>query len=114
LGLPAPFSSLLTANQPSGISGESRLYFGTNGTLYANDARNGTDIVAVPTLRAIIPQYTLKGDSTVKITSPTHLRVDGEVSKAATLHAAGSVLFGTGFTVKQGATVTVTTGESAK
>jgi hypothetical protein len=113
-GLPAPFSSLLVANQTSGISGESRLYFGTDGTLYTNDARNGTDIVATPVLRAIIPQYTLKGDSAAEIISPTHLRIDGEVSKATTLKAGGSVLFGTGFTVKKGSSLTVTIGGSGK
>jgi hypothetical protein len=113
-GLPKPFPSLLIANQASGIAGESRLYFGTDGTLYTNDARNGTDIVPVPVLRAIIPQYTLNGDSAAKITSPTHLRIDGEVSKATTLQAGGSVLFGPGFTVKKGSRLTVTTGGSGK
>jgi hypothetical protein len=113
-GLPKPNASLLVANQASGIAAESRLYFGTDGTLYTNDAKNGTDIVAVPVLRAIIPQYTLDGNSAAQITSPTHLRIDGQVSKATTLRAGGSVLFGPGFTVKQGSSLTVTTGGSGK
>jgi hypothetical protein len=81
---------------------ETQLFFGTDGTLYAND---GT------VLRAILPKYTLGPDQDMNIFSPTHLRVDGtaEAQDTPILSAGGSVLLGTGFKVKKGATLKVRT-----
>jgi hypothetical protein len=87
----------------SGLTVGSRLAFGSDGTLYVADSSNS----ASRTLRAIVPQYTLVNNSNPTISSPTHLRVDGTVDKAATLSAPGSVFLGNGFTVKRGATLTI-------
>ncbi len=99
----APLTLVPTKDQPGGIPTNAQLYFGTDGTLYANAPGD--------VLRAIVPQYTLSANSAAKITSPTHLRVDGEVVKDTELKAGGSVLLGTGFKVKQGATLKITTGQ---
>lgn len=87
----------------SGIPAKARLLFGNDGTLYVQGVDDGI-------LRAIVPQYTLGADTGTDISSPTHLRVDGMVSRATTLKAGGSVLLGPGFTVKKGATLSISTG----
>jgi hypothetical protein len=97
------FSGLMKSSA-SGIPMKAQLFFGGDGTLYASTV-DGDRV-----LRAIVPQYTLSADSDANISSPTHLRVDGPAGKTTVLKAAGSVLLGPGFTVKQGATLTISTG----
>ncbi len=88
----------------SGIPMKAQLFFGGDGSLYASTV-DGDRV-----LRAIVPQYTLSANSDANISSPTHLRVDGPAGKTTVLKAAGSVLLGPGLTVKQGATLTIATG----
>jgi hypothetical protein len=88
----------------SGIPEQAQLLFGGDGTLYANTVEGDR------VLRAIVPQYTLSADSDANIYSPTHLWVDGHAGKETVLKAAGNVLLGPGFTVRQGATLKVATG----
>jgi hypothetical protein len=94
------------ASSASGIPMQAQLFFGSDGTLYANTV-DGDRV-----LRAIVPRYTLSADSKADISSPTHLWVDGVVDtgKKTELKAAGSVLLGPGFTVKPGATLKIATG----
>ena len=88
---------------------KSNLFFGTDGTLYAGAQQS--------TLSAMVPYYSLHGTTDpVTITSPTNLWVTGEGTTAAvlkgkgnTLTAPGSVILGPNFTVKEDATLTVTT-----
>ena len=87
----------------AGLAADSLLLFGSDGTLYAPASSNSANRM----MRAILPQYTLIDSSNAIISSPTNLRVDGTVNKATTLSAPGSVFLGSGFTVKQGATLTV-------
>ena len=94
------FSGLVPANQSSGIPEKAQLYFGGDGTLYAND-------ISGRTLWAIVPQFTLKPDSAANISSPTNLRVDGTVGKNTVLKAGGTVLLGPGFGVQKGATLAI-------
>jgi hypothetical protein len=91
----------------STIPAKARLFFGNDGTLYAQGVDDGI-------LRAIVPQYTLGADTGTDISSPTHLRVDGTVGRATTLKAGGSVLLGPGFTVQKGATLKISTGAAKK
>ena len=78
------FSGLLPSSA-SGIPMQAQLFFGSDGTLYANTV-DGDRV-----LRAIVPQYTLSANSKADISSPTHLWVDGVVDtgKATVLKAAG-------------------------
>jgi hypothetical protein len=87
-----------------GIPMPAQLLFGGDGTLYANTV--GGDRV----LRAIVPQYTLSAGSDANIYSPTHLWVDGLAGQTTELKAAGNVLLGPGFTVRQGATLRIANG----
>jgi hypothetical protein len=88
----------------SGIPMKAQLMFGGDGTLYANTVEGDR------VLRAIVPQYTLSEGNSANIVSPTHLRVDGTVGNSAVLKAGGNVLVGPGFTVRQGATLSIATG----
>ena len=90
------------------VEGDLRLLFGADGTLYTVDPSNQNQ----RTLRAIVPQYTLSGAS-ANISSPTNLWVKGEVrqNQTTTLTAGGAMLLGNGFTVAQGATLTVKVGQ---
>lgn len=94
-------ASQLFARNIAGLPSNLELLFGSDGTLYAQDSNNGA-------LSALIPSYQLPTPSD-SISSPTHLRVDGNVNKDTTLSASGSVFLGNGFTVKQGATLTIKT-----
>ena len=95
-----PALSGLLASPDNGIPAKTQLYFGSDGTLYANGVDGRV-------LRAIVPQYTLDTDSGVDISSPTHLRVVGSVNKDTTLAAGGTVFLGNGFAVKRGATLRI-------
>ena len=90
-----------------GIPVQARLLFGGDGTLYANTV--GGDRV----LRAIVFQYTLDAHFDTSIYSPTHLWVDGPAGQTTVLKAAGNVLLGPGFTVRQGSTLAIATGTPA-
>ncbi|WP_291986648.1 PQQ-binding-like beta-propeller repeat protein [Candidatus Accumulibacter sp. ACC007] len=81
-----------------------QLLFGGDGTLYANPVKGDR------VLRVIVPKYTLSAGSDANIYSPTHLWVDGLADQTTVLKAAGNVLLGPGFTVRQGATLTIATG----
>lgn len=91
----------------SDIPSKAQLFFGSDGTLYAYGIDDRI-------LKAIVPRYTFKSAADAdKISSPTHLRVDGTVSmvsKETTLTAAGIVILGPEFTVKQGSTLKISTG----
>ena len=81
---------------------ELELSFGTDGTLYATDKAGA--------LWAIFPQSKLDASSPGLISSPTHLGVDGNVAKEIILRAHGSLIVGPGFSVTQGAKLTMSTG----
>jgi hypothetical protein len=87
-----------------GIPMPAQLLFGGDGTLYANTVEGDR------VLRAIVPQYTLSAGSDANIYSPTHLWVDGLAGQTTVLKAAGNVLLGPGFTVRQGATLRIANG----
>jgi len=85
---------------------ESQLLFGNDGTLYAHDIRGRV-------LRAVLPQYTLGGETVdTTIYSPTHLWIDGTAGRGKewVLKAGGSVLLGKGFVVEKGTTLNVQVG----
>jgi hypothetical protein len=89
------------SSPPPGLPKELELLFGAEGTLFAQDSKTGAAF-------ALIPTYHLP-TAERSISSPTNLRVDGtaEGGETWTLQAPGSVLLGNGFTVKQGAALTV-------
>jgi hypothetical protein len=78
------------------LPSKSNLFFGTDGTLYANDSKS---------LRAVIPQYMLsEATRDTHIYSPTHLHVGGTAvgQKEWELKANGNIIFSKGFSVKKG------------
>ena len=99
-----PAFTATLASPASGIPINSQLYFGSDGTLYANG------VGAEPVLSAIVPYFTLGPDSAAEIASPTNLLVDGAVVTNTTLAAGRNVLLASPFSVTLGSTLSVSTG----
>ena len=97
------FSGLLKSSAAGVIPVRTQLYFGGDGTMYANDVDGRT-------LWAVVPQYTLGADSGVDMASPTNMRADGTVTRDTKLAAGGGVILGPDFKVRKGATLAIRTG----
>ena len=102
-------SKLFAWKQPEGsnLPQNLELLFGAEGTLFAQHCEND-ECRATAGVFALIPTYSWP-TAAASISSPTNLRVDGTATsgKTWTLDAPGSLFLGNGFTVKQGAELTV-------